>query len=786
MATDIERLIVSLEASTSKYERALAKANGETDKRVRAMQSRFDGLGSGIARTESRLAGSLGNVGRAFGVLGIALTTTSIIAMTSAWTDLNSRVNNAAGGVERGAAVLDQLSVMARRTYSSLQQTAEGYLQNSQALTALGYSTQQQLDLVEALNNSLVISATRGQAVQSVMSAWSKAMAEGKLSGDNLNTIIQSGGRLSKALADSMGVSVNELRRLGSEGKITTDIMYGVTSQLATLREEAERMPATVSDGFVLLNNAVFKFIGQADEAIGSSNELATALIGIADAIDRAPDEPWFDRIFGDLGDEVASTVNATYRELVAIGTALDYIANTSPGKALDDIAAFGEGDSTKGIRDFELALGDAEQAVASLALNTKGSFETVIAETENGVVTLGDAVQDLFQQALEGKGSAEAAQAAIEALGSVGDPEFAALQGVISSVIANLYAMRDAANAANAAAANTTNDLGNFPSRRQFNKDFGPDLSNDGVPGGPIRPPSAGGGRGGGKSPSAKFQDDLDGYARKIEMLKQETALTAALNPLLNDYGFAKAQLTAQQELENAATKAGIELGPQQREKIAELAAGYATATAEAARLAETQGLLKMSADELSQASRQMLDTIIDGFLEGKDAGEIFNSMLKDLGKNLLNIGLNLIGGGMQTGGFNFMKLFGFAKGGIAANGRPQPLRQFAKGGVSRTAAIFGEAGPEAAVPLPDGRRIPVDLRMPAIPQARGGEQKMAVHIVLDNELLTAVVRDEAGRVVATAAPTIVGASVNQANKSAPSALARYQQQRGGGEYRT
>jgi hypothetical protein len=35
-----------------------------------------------------------------------------------------------------------------------------------------------------------------------------------------------------------------------------------------------------------------------------------------------------------------------------------------------------------------------------------------------------------------------------------------------------------------------------------------------------------------------------------------------------------------------------------------------------------------------------------------------------------------------------------------------------FAKGGVSNQPAIFAEAGPEAAVPLPDGRRIPVDLR--------------------------------------------------------------------------
>lgn len=41
-------------------------------------------------------------------------------------------------------------------------------------------------------------------------------------------------------------------------------------------------------------------------------------------------------------------------------------------------------------------------------------------------------------------------------------------------------------------------------------------------------------------------------------------------------------------------------------------------------------------------------------------------------------------------------------------------PVREvgFARGGISNQPAIFGEAGPEAAVPLPDGRTIPVTLK--------------------------------------------------------------------------
>lgn len=86
-----------------------------------------------------------------------------LIWMTGQWTDLTSRVNIAAGSMEKGNAVMGRVSEMARRTYSDLTQTAEGYLALSTTLTELGVSTDQQLDFVESLNNALVVSGAKGQ-----------------------------------------------------------------------------------------------------------------------------------------------------------------------------------------------------------------------------------------------------------------------------------------------------------------------------------------------------------------------------------------------------------------------------------------------------------------------------------------------------------------------------------------------------------------------------------------------------------------------------------------------
>jgi len=73
------------------------------------------------------------------------------------------------------------------------------------------------------------------------------------------------------------------------------------------------------------------------------------------------------------------------------------------------------------------------------------------------------------------------------------------------------------------------------------------------------------------------------------------------------------------------------------------------------------------------------------------------------------------LIGGLFKSAGsFDWASLFNFADGGIMTAGGPLPLRKYASGGVASSPqlALFGEgATPEAYVPLPDGRRIPVSM---------------------------------------------------------------------------
>lgn len=150
-------------------------------------------------------------VQRSFAALGIGLSINEIRKYSDSWTDLNSRVRLAVGPMGDANKVMSDLENIARRTYSSLEGSAEGYLLNASALTELGFSTQQQLQFTNALAAGLVASGAKQERAASVTNALSKAIAEGVLRGDNWNTVYQTGGEVADALARGLGVSRQEL-----------------------------------------------------------------------------------------------------------------------------------------------------------------------------------------------------------------------------------------------------------------------------------------------------------------------------------------------------------------------------------------------------------------------------------------------------------------------------------------------------------------------------------------------------------------------------------------------
>jgi tape measure domain-containing protein len=258
----------------------------------RLVRSEFEGVGEVGEKSFKRIEKQADITGkvvrRVMGVLGAAISVQQLVTYANTWTDLRSRVDLATGSQERGTAVMERLASMARRTYSSITQTTESWLANATALRELGLSTKESLDFTEALNNAMVVSGAKADRATSVQNALSKAMALGKLSGENLNTVIASGGRIAELLAAELKVNVNQLRALGAEGDITGEVIRrALLGNLERLRQEADAMPATIGDAFTLLSNAALQLVGRWDKMAGTSAAVAAAIIMLGDNLEH-------------------------------------------------------------------------------------------------------------------------------------------------------------------------------------------------------------------------------------------------------------------------------------------------------------------------------------------------------------------------------------------------------------------------------------------------------------------------------------------------------------------
>ena len=784
--TDLESLVVQLSADFKSFEKSLARANDVSNRQFNAIERRArqmnKNLDSIFTRSFSGLTAPLAGIGAALGV-------DQLRKMTDTWTDMTSRVNLAAGSIDKGTEVMGRLGEMARRTYSDLSQTAESYLSNATALRELGYNTDESLNYTEALNNALVVSGAKGDRAARVIDALAKAMATGKLQGDNLNTVIESGGRVAEALAAGLDTTVGGLRKLGSQGKITgNDIVRGLSSQMETLRQEAADMPATIGDGFTLLNNALLQYVGNADSAAGVSAKISEALVMIADNFDKVADGALqvaaviagalvgrsllgMIRTLGlgvtALGQfrkalAAASTMGGLATAFGGLGAAAGPVGMVIGGAVVSSLILYNStvGESSQGATLFAERLKKVEDAAKSSGnaveqagrQNDAYTQNSLSKEVEASVVALDDAreaavnmlasfaqvssmslitpeqydeLARLRDGVNEGTVSADEAKQSLFAMANA-DYNFQEVADAIGPILDRLAMVSTAARGAAADLAavsgaraviedrSTRSAKDPYIMQREAANEYERDqlrlaalskkehalemerkkvrdaATKDGIAltekqidaiaranlaAQESRTAEGKKPKKEKKTPAEKFDTIVQDANDRTAALVAETEALRQINPLIDDYGFAAEKARTEQELLNAAQKAGIAITPELRSQIAQTADQWALATAEANKLNEAQGELRQKSQEWRSTELDAFKGLVTDLSSGKDAVEALTDAVQKLIDKLLDMTLNnLFDGLFGKSGSLFGGFMGFKDGGLPkfANGTP------------------------------------------------------------------------------------------------------------------
>jgi tape measure domain-containing protein len=653
-----------------------------------AFEAGFKRAGTTVERESARISRATAGAEKAMSSLGVAasrlggafagaLAGREIIRYADAWTEAGNKIAAAGQIAGRQGRSLQALNDIATETRSGLTETVDLYAKLLRSTTDVAKSELEVAKATEIVNKAFKAGGAAASEQAAGILQLSQALGSGLLQGDELRSLRENAPLLAQAIADEFGTTIAGLKDLGAAGELTSERVFkAILAAQGEIEAAFDKTSATIGDGLTRIRNAGTELIGTLSEVTGGAGSLSGELQNFAAGIERMSDS--ISKFASD------PSVRAFFEDLlggsIKEGSLVDQIRDGAIGKDADelqrDIAAV-----TEEIAKLKAAKDKLSEGDPSL-----GAFAIAISEAQQRLAALNSEMDDLRQEADD----------AAAAVGGLGD---------------EINRLQDKTVRVNVITTQTT-------------------LPNVTSLGGVTVPASSRGGS----------LDPLDPYGSF-----GGSSTSIQLPPSLNRYpGFATGGYTGNAPSDRVA---GVVHGGEfvfDAESTAKIGADNLEAIRRGVRGYETGGTvgtiatLTGGADVLSMIES---NTYL-GLMEIRRAVGYLDTLVTDEQATLaaireLQTGIVDVGRAVQSASSSsFMMGPPSAQSGITSgnagwyggfswagnrNDTSGLYQSYAQGGVAYEPSIFGEAGPEAAVPLISGK-IPVEIK-------GGGGSTMHVH---------------------------------------------------------
>lgn len=224
-------------------------------------------------------------------VTAVIQTARGLGSMADQYANIGARLKLASDNTVSFADAQRQALSVAQSTGASLGTTAELIGKLSTSFRSLGGDAKTSftaaVGLSQTISQAVALSGASAAAADAAITQLGQGLASGVLRGDELNSVLEQTPRLAQAIAEGMGVTVGQLRALGAQGQITAkQIVDALKNQRKVLADEYSQLPLTIGRAWTTLQNAVLSYVGQADQARGTSGKLAESIAFVAAHVD--------------------------------------------------------------------------------------------------------------------------------------------------------------------------------------------------------------------------------------------------------------------------------------------------------------------------------------------------------------------------------------------------------------------------------------------------------------------------------------------------------------------
>lgn len=285
--SEIDPVILEIRAEMGRYRAELksttALATAAFNKQAKGAADLERQIRLSSDRIRSSLQGLVGSFAAAF-------STQQIIAYADAYTRFTNQLKVA--GVEGAnlARTQENLFGIAQKYGIELESLGTLFSRGAQVSKELGASQADLLQFITGVSAALKIQGTSASESRGALLQLSQLLASGTVRAEEFNSVNEGALPILQAVAkniDAAGGSVGKLKLLVNDGKVSSQEFFAAFLKgTADLQTQAEGAALTIGNAFTILNNALGKYIGEADQSLSATERVSAAIIALSKNLD--------------------------------------------------------------------------------------------------------------------------------------------------------------------------------------------------------------------------------------------------------------------------------------------------------------------------------------------------------------------------------------------------------------------------------------------------------------------------------------------------------------------
>lgn len=343
-SSEVEKLGKALDKLTSKKVKIEVTITPDLTT-VKEYANALDRIRSSRTTTTTNLGGGAGGSGgrspagafdQVIGIAKYALLSTAIygvitavkslavafVTMADEYTSIQNRMKLYINDSQTLATVNRNLGKMSMENNVGLRETATLYTRLAPALQKIGGNAATVTAVVDAFGKSMRIGGATAMEAASATIQFSQAMASGKLAGDEFRSISEASPRFLKAIADGSGIATESLKKLSSEGFLTTSLVArALLKEYPTLIEENKKLGVTLEQGGNAFKTAFIMAVGELNEGAKVTETIGNALMDVAKNLSE------FAQTARQTGVEAKASFEKYLPVIQAVGNVLEFVA---------------------------------------------------------------------------------------------------------------------------------------------------------------------------------------------------------------------------------------------------------------------------------------------------------------------------------------------------------------------------------------------------------------------------------------------------------------------------